>query len=221
MFYVRSAARTLPPQPPSRGFSACAPLVPAAAPRPLAPPPSGPHTSPSITRPAFDSAERGGLQSAAELRHVQRHGRGGLQSAAELRHVQRHGHGLDVPGALRRACSAPLALQSRVVRVRATLAPAAAPRPLAFWPAHLAPHHLPSYRPGSSDPGRQCHPPTSCRSVAHGRAPQPSPLPATTRPGLREAAASEDRPACALRPAESLTLRPKFGAAHGNVVSCI
>merc|ERR1712085_143306 len=59
--------------------------------------------------------------------------------------------------------------------------------------------------------GAQCPPPTSCRSVAHGRATQPSPLPATTRTGLREAAASEDRPACALRPAESLlTLRQKF-----------
>merc|ERR1712153_244435 len=97
----------------------------------------------------------------------------------------------------------------RVLRVRATLAPAAAPRPLAFWPAHLAPYHLPSYRLGRTRP--PCPPPTSCSSVAHGRAPRPSPLPATTRPGLREAA-TEDRPACALRPAESLTLRPpKFG----------
>ena len=35
MFNVRSAARALPPQPPSRGSSACTPLAPAAAPRPF------------------------------------------------------------------------------------------------------------------------------------------------------------------------------------------
>ena len=35
MFQVRSAGRTLPPQPPSRGSSACTPLAPAAAPHPF------------------------------------------------------------------------------------------------------------------------------------------------------------------------------------------
>ena len=36
------------------------------------PPPT--HTSPRIIRPAFDSAARVGVQPAAELRHLQRHG---------------------------------------------------------------------------------------------------------------------------------------------------
>ena len=35
MFWVRSAAPALPPQPSSRGSSACTPLAPAAAPRPF------------------------------------------------------------------------------------------------------------------------------------------------------------------------------------------
>ena len=85
-----AARRALCPQPSSRGSSACAPLAPAPLPHALAPPPSGPHTSPGIARPAFDSA-----------------GRDGFRPATELQHVQRHEHGKHVRGALRRACALP------------------------------------------------------------------------------------------------------------------
>eukprot|EP00964_Phaeocystis_antarctica_P033174 scaffold18824_cov49-Phaeocystis_antarctica.AAC.2 len=90
MFLVRSPRVLGPPSPPSRGSSVSTPLAPATALRALAPPPSGLHTSPRIARPTFDSA-----------------GRGGLQPAAELRHLPRHEHERHVYGALTRACPAP------------------------------------------------------------------------------------------------------------------
>eukprot|EP00964_Phaeocystis_antarctica_P045311 scaffold26070_cov55-Phaeocystis_antarctica.AAC.3 len=58
MFSVRSAARALSPQPPSRGASACAPLAPAAAPHTLAPAPSDSHTSPRIACPSTRQRRR-------------------------------------------------------------------------------------------------------------------------------------------------------------------
>eukprot|EP00964_Phaeocystis_antarctica_P066227 scaffold39999_cov63-Phaeocystis_antarctica.AAC.6 len=69
---------------------------------------------------------------------------------------------------------------------------AAGPRPPAPGP-HLALHHTPSLRLGSTQ--TPCPTPTSGSSVARGRAPRPSPLLATARAGygsIREAA-PEDR----------------------------
>eukprot|EP00964_Phaeocystis_antarctica_P103321 scaffold68611_cov53-Phaeocystis_antarctica.AAC.1 len=83
-------------------------------------------TSPRIVRPPFDSAERGGLQPAAELQHVQRH-----------EHVRR------VLRALR-ACSAP---QPSVGPSPCT------PLALSLPPSRPAPRsasHAPSFRLGSS-----------------------------------------------------------------------
>eukprot|EP00964_Phaeocystis_antarctica_P023840 scaffold13337_cov62-Phaeocystis_antarctica.AAC.1 len=71
MFEVRST-RALAPQPSAGALpvhAACA----AAAQRHSHLPA---HTSPRIVCPPFDSAERGGVQPAAELRHVQRHTHG-------------------------------------------------------------------------------------------------------------------------------------------------
>eukprot|EP00964_Phaeocystis_antarctica_P068808 scaffold41714_cov51-Phaeocystis_antarctica.AAC.2 len=51
---------------------------------------------------------------------------------------------------------------------------------------HLAPHHMPSLRLGRAQ--TPCPTPTSCSSVASGRAPRPLPLLATARAGVREAA---------------------------------
>ena len=76
--------------PSRRACRSCA----AAGPRLPAP---GPHLAPHRTRPPFDPA-----------------GRVGVQPAAELRHVQRHGHERHVPGALR-ACPSPPSLHSRAL----------------------------------------------------------------------------------------------------------
>eukprot|EP00964_Phaeocystis_antarctica_P107493 scaffold72198_cov60-Phaeocystis_antarctica.AAC.4 len=51
---------------------------------------------------------------------------------------------------------------------------------------HHAPHRTPSLRLGRAQ--TPCPTPTSCSSVARGRAPRPSPLLATARAGVREAA---------------------------------
>ena len=51
---------------------------------------------------------------------------------------------------------------------------------------HLALPRMSSFRLGRTHP--PCPPPTSCSSVAHGRAPRPSPPLAMTRAGVREAA---------------------------------
>ena len=84
MFYVRSAHALAPSaftaRPSRRACRSCAAAgqcPPASRPAPHSasyalPPPS--HTSLRIIRPPFDSAVRVGVQPAAELRHVQRHG---------------------------------------------------------------------------------------------------------------------------------------------------
>ena len=100
--------------------------------RPIAPAPSGLHTSPNIVCPAFDSAAR-----------VQ------VQSAGELRHVQRHEHGRHVPRAL---AARALATQpfTRGSSVCTPLAPATAPRALAPAPSgpHTStPYHMLCFRP--------------------------------------------------------------------------
>eukprot|EP00964_Phaeocystis_antarctica_P155967 scaffold125415_cov48-Phaeocystis_antarctica.AAC.4 len=58
--------------------------------------------------------------------------------------------------------------------------PSPAPPPLGL---HFAPQRMPALRLGRAQ--TPCPPPTSCSSVAHGRAPRPSPL---ARAGVREAA---------------------------------
>ena len=110
MFWVRYARALCPSleSSPPRAHAACT------RPTPYIESP-GPHTSPRIACAClpFDSVGRGGLQPAAELRHIQRHEhvpdvpqRSGVQPAAELRHIQRHVHAANVPGALR-ACRLP------------------------------------------------------------------------------------------------------------------
>ena len=111
-----------------------------------------------------------------------------VQPAAVLRHVQGHRHVRHVSGALR-SCPGPRA-HSRTLLLHAASA-AAASCPLAslarIWPRIIcAP---PSTRHRAQAP---CPPPTSCSSVAHGRAPRPSPVLAMARAGLQEAA-PEDR----------------------------
>eukprot|EP00964_Phaeocystis_antarctica_P039602 scaffold22650_cov55-Phaeocystis_antarctica.AAC.3 len=130
------------------------------------------HTSLRIARPPFHSAVRVGVQPAAELRHV-----------------QRHGHVLHVPGALRACPIAPPAFTAGTFRRACRSCAAAGPRPPAPGP-YLAPHRTPCFLLGSTQ--TPCPTPTSCSSVARGRAPRPSPLLATARAGVREAA-PEDR----------------------------
>eukprot|EP00964_Phaeocystis_antarctica_P028700 scaffold16196_cov48-Phaeocystis_antarctica.AAC.1 len=176
MFKVRSAARALPPSPPVAG------------------PPRERYFSPPLPHapwlPCFPACTPRPSSQALLSTSA---GRDELQPAAELRHVRRHSHCLDerhVRRALRRACHAPTALQSGPLRVRATCARRCPTPSPAFRPAHLARHRTPLFRLGRAHP--PCPPPTSCSSVAHGRAPRPSPLLAMTRGGLREAA-REDR----------------------------
>eukprot|EP00964_Phaeocystis_antarctica_P102342 scaffold67699_cov63-Phaeocystis_antarctica.AAC.2 len=64
----------------------------------------------------------------------------------------------------------------------ASRSPAAFPSPGHTFP----PQHMPSLRLGR--PQTPCPTPTSCSSVARGRAPRPSPLLATARAGVWEAA---------------------------------
>ena len=70
MFQVRSAHAHRPPGLHSRTLTPCMMLVRCRRPMPSRLPA---HTSLRIVSPAFDSADRFGVQPAAELRHVQRH----------------------------------------------------------------------------------------------------------------------------------------------------
>ena len=168
----------------SRALSSCMPLV--RCRRPMSSR-SRAHTSLRIARPPFDSAERGGIQPAAQLRHV-----------------QRRRHGLHVPRALR-ACRAlrpqPIADHPHALRSRHRLfAPPRPPFGRLTWtitshfrrltrPAHLPARasrpalYMPSFRLGSTHP--PCPMPTSCSFVAHGRAPRPLPPLAMARTGGR------------------------------------
>ena len=131
--HVRCALRACPwPQALSRAFSLCMPLVcrhhttgPPACRLPL--------LSPPIACPPFDSAEREGLQPAAELRHL-----------------QRHDHARNVLRALR-ACPWPPSLESGLSRA-CLLCATSTPGPPAFRLAPLPPasHALPSTRQGAS-----------------------------------------------------------------------
>ena len=139
-------------------------------------------TSSHIACPPFDSAASVGVQPAAQLRHV-----------------QRHSHGLHVLRALC-ACPAPPSLESvppcacRLHRRRPT-------------PSHRA-SHVPSFRLGRTQ--TPCPTPTSCSSVARGRAPRPSPPLAMARAGVREAVRHRPRRRCRrrCRPLPSRTRPP-------------
>eukprot|EP00964_Phaeocystis_antarctica_P073912 scaffold45395_cov60-Phaeocystis_antarctica.AAC.3 len=165
MFWVRSAraaARALAPSLESGPPRAC--RLRRRRPTPCRLPA---RTSLRVACPPFDSAECGGVQPAAEPRHVQRHG------------VRRH-----VPRAPR-ACPVAPSLQPgppRAYRLRRRHPT----RPPASRPAHLVPHIMHSFRLGRTQ--NPCLTPTSCTSVARGRATQPSTLLAMSRAGVREAA---------------------------------
>ena len=125
--------------------------------------------APPIVCPPFDSAASVIVQPAAVLRHVQGH--------RYVRHVS---------GALR-SCPGSQPQSD----------PPRACRPLPPSPLHALQRAslariicVPSLRLGRAQ--APCPPPTSCSSVAHGRAPRPSPVLAMARAGLREAA-PEDR----------------------------
>ena len=165
MFYVRA----LTPAQPSAGRRACR-LRRHAAPQP---PPAS-----RVARIAcgllFDSAVRDGVQPAAELGHVQRHGHG--------RHVLR-------------------ALRARALASKPSVGPRVC-TPSARAHTHPPPSSRHAPRPPSyalplSTRGRAhpCPTPTSCSSVARGRAPRPSPpLAIMNRAGGREAARRPRRP---------------------------
>eukprot|EP00964_Phaeocystis_antarctica_P091494 scaffold58689_cov63-Phaeocystis_antarctica.AAC.1 len=109
MFQVRALALNLQPSPSLRAACTSTPRPPLSR--------LAVHSSPYFMCRPCDSAGRGGVQPAAEPRHVQRHRhglhvsgreevqpaaglrhRGEVQPAAEPRHVQRHRHGLHVSG---------------------------------------------------------------------------------------------------------------------------
>ena len=109
-------------------------------------------------------------------------GRECVQSAAQLRYLQRHRLWQHVLGAL-----LPVALTQSAVS--GTLH---APRSLAACRLPPRTSHRTVCSPSDSPSGSAhapCPPTTSCRSVAHGRASRPSPpLNTMTRTGLQEAA---------------------------------
>ena len=124
MFAVRSAHALQPPQPSQPGPLAvhATRALPAAhvLPHPARTPRSASHG------PPFDSAVRGGVQPAAELRHV-----------------QRHGHELHVQRALR-ACPSPPSLHSRALLpcmppVRCRRPTSSRPRPTPRPASHAPP----------------------------------------------------------------------------------
>ena len=163
-------------------------------------PPPGLHR-PALHVPSLRLSAGGvGVQPAAELRHLQRHEHGldvlrrvGVQPAAELRHLQRHGHGRHVRGALFPVPCPPPAVEPSPARCSHCGRP---PLPASrhVYLAPCAPHRVPrtvcpSHRvPLLSTLGRMqpiCPTPTSCSSVARGRAPRPSPPLAMARAGVR------------------------------------
>ena len=125
MFAVISPP-VLYPQPSSRVLRACAPLAP---PRPHAfsASPSPPRTSPRFARPPFDPAVHEHVQRAADLQHVQCHAHGP------------HGHGPHVLRALR---PCPVPPTPPVEPSAAPLAPAAAPHAPPHLPTHTSPRIL-------------------------------------------------------------------------------
>ena len=128
MFAVRSAHALAPQhsQPDPLAVHAARALPPAHA----LPPPSA-QNSPRIAHPPFDSA-----------------GCDGVQPAAQLRHVQRHGHEPHVPRALR-ACPSPPASTAGPSPHACRSYAAAGQCPPAPGP-HLARHRTPSFRLGRS-----------------------------------------------------------------------
>eukprot|EP00964_Phaeocystis_antarctica_P099931 scaffold65681_cov57-Phaeocystis_antarctica.AAC.2 len=194
MFYVRSSpcpAPNLQSSPPPH--AACTAVA-----RRLLPP--GPHLAPH-RMPSFRlSAERGGVQPAAELRHLQRHGNElhvlraplpvpCLESAAEPSPARCVHRGRLPPPVSRPApCTASYALPANLQSSPLPCTLLAPPWPAASRPLgpQLLPHRMPSLRLGRAQ--TPCPTPTSYSSVARGRAPRPLPLLAMARAGVRETA---------------------------------
>ena len=129
IFFVRSAARALPPRPSSRGSSACVPLV-LPLPHALAPAVRFAHTWPPYRMPCFrlGSTRRPSTSRLPSTR----------PTSWTCKPCSRCAH---------RACSAPTALQPGPPRA-CRLLPHARPSSPASRPAHLAPPHMPCFRLG-------------------------------------------------------------------------
>ena len=136
-----------------------------------------------------------------------------LQSAAELRHVEGHNNGAHVRGALRACPVAPHRLQSGPTSIHMPLAPP--PPTSSRRPSpRLAPRTTYALLGREQTP---CPPPTSCSSVAPGRAPQPFPPLAMARAGLRGPARSAGKhsdPSNVRRAQNSL--KPSAGPMQGQ-----